>query len=123
MAGFLTKLRVEKLDNGQWRLLAPLHYESAVAGRIIQVPIGFETDFASVPRLPFMFWLLGDRGHAAAVVHDWLYRTELVSRSMADAVFREALESEVGFLSRWAMWAGVRIGGWAAYGDKHPDNA
>lgn len=120
---FLTKLRVEKQDNGRWLLLAPLDYKSALVYYIVHVPVGFDTDFASVPRLPLLFWLLGDRGHAAAVVHDYLYRTALVSRSLADAIFREALKSETGWLARWTMWAGVRVGGWTSYYEKHPDNA
>jgi len=32
------------------------------------MPEGFETDFASVPRWPLTFVLLGSYGHAAAVI-------------------------------------------------------
>jgi hypothetical protein len=122
MARFLTPLRVEK-KNGTWVLLDCLHYQSDAIERIIYVPRGFETDFASVPRLPLMFWLLGDRAQGAAVVHDFLYRSELVSRRLADAVFYEAARVEgVDLPSSWLFWLGVRVGGWAAYGGKHPDN-
>ena len=40
----------------------------------ITVPTGFFTDFASVPRMPFVFLLFGDVAHEAAVIHDYLYR-------------------------------------------------
>ena len=124
MAHFLGDLEVTK-RNGRWHLLAPLVYRSDIPGvGWVKVPSGFDTDFASVPRFPFMFWFLGDRGHAAAVVHDYLYRLALVSRAKADAVFEEALkaEGEMGWLGRQAMWFGVRIGGWASYDQRHPEN-
>ena len=54
-----------------WILLSPLSFEREGREPII-VPAGFKTDFASVLRLPFMFWLFGDTAHASAVVHDWL---------------------------------------------------
>lgn len=82
------------------------------------VPAGFETDFASIPRV---FWTLV--GHPAgqyaqaAVLHDWLYRTKAVPRAEADRIFREAMVVlQVPAWQRWAMWAAVRVAGWAAYG-------
>jgi hypothetical protein len=105
-------LRVELLpDRKTWRLLAPFSYLDPDHG-LIEVPAGFETDFASVPRWPLTFALLGSYGHAAAVIHDWLYTTGELSRADADRVFLNALRSSG--IARWrayAMWAGVRIGG------------
>lgn len=110
------------MEDGRWVLLTPLVYMSARIG-VVTIPSGFDTDFASVPRLPFMFWLLGDRANHAAVVHDYLYRTAMVSRSDADAVFVEAAEAEgVNWLARWTMWTGLRVGGWWAYDQRHPGN-
>lgn len=109
-SGFETTLRAEK-PNGRWVLLAPLVYTTKAGERIV-VPVGFDTDFASVPRLPFMFWFFGDRAHAAAVIHDYLYRLRDRSRAEADAIFLEAMEaSGIGFFSRMAMYYGVRAGG------------
>lgn len=122
MSHFITDLDVRKLTHdasadqrGSWRLLSPLVYSSDLAGTIT-VPSGFLTDFASVPRLPVTFLLAGDCGHAAAVIHDFLYTTHQVSRATADAVFREALRAggEPGWRA-WLMWAGVRIGGSRPY--------
>lgn len=115
---FLTALDVELVadtDPPIWRLLAPLRYDSAAAG-VITVPAGFETDFASVPRLPLVFLAAGDTCHRAAVIHDWLYSPPAkVSRKVADQVLREASEATgVSWWQRWLVWAGVRIcGAWA----------
>lgn len=81
------------------------------------MPADFETDFASVPRLPVVFDLVGAYGHAAAVLHDWLYRTCLLPREEADRVFFNALRSSgIARWCAWLMWGGVRIGGARRYG-------
>jgi hypothetical protein len=81
------------------------------------VPKGFVTNFASVPRIPIIYELAGDTASDAATVHDFLYSTHPVSRSMADAVLREA--SDVTAVPDWRrqlMWAGVRVFGWLYWG-------
>jgi hypothetical protein len=99
-------------DDGKWILTADLVYQSDVAKRTFTVPAGFQTDLASVPRLPLVFLLAGDCAREAAVVHDYLYSTHLVPRDVADAVLREASEvTGVPAWRRWLMWAGVRVGG------------
>jgi len=122
MSKFLNKLVVEELDDatdggrGTWRLTVPLLYQSDVASTIIAVPVGFETDFSSVPRIPLVYEAVGDIAHAAAVVHDYLYTTGDVPRSMADAIFKEAAQvSGVSGWRAWILWAGVRIGGASHY--------
>lgn len=80
------------------------------------MPAGVETDFASVPRIPIVFDLVGAYGHAAAVLHDQLYETGDLPRAAADRVFLNALRSSG--LARWRAWlmyAGVRIGGQLRY--------
>ena len=119
MSRFLTSLDMrdnEGIADGKWVLLAPLVYESDVAGRVITVPAGFPTDLASVPRLPVIYSLCGNVARRAAVLHDYLYTSGRESRSMADAVFKEA-SAVIGVpaLVRWLMWAGVRIGGGSHY--------
>lgn len=115
---FLSALRVEEIDEDNWRLLYPLIFYSAVLGREIVAPEGFVTDFASVPRAPFIYWFAGDTARKAAVIHDWLYRTdsETVTRAEADAVFAEAIEA-LGYwkIREWFMWAGVRLGGYWSF--------
>lgn len=119
---FLTPLRFEQTGPRRWVVLEDLVYRSAILGTI-KVPKGFVTDFASVPRLPFAYWLTGGRGNAAAVIHDYLYRCQRsggvkVSRSTADAVYYEALGAGTHAEPGWAatlMWAGVRTFGWLAW--------
>jgi hypothetical protein len=58
------------------RLLEPLEYHvgSAESGRVIVVPCGFETDFASIPfGVRNLFPALGRWGRPA-IIHDFLYR-------------------------------------------------
>lgn len=118
MSKFLTDLDVVLLsdsansDRGSWKLQNELIYQSDVAAQVFVVPAGFVTDFASVPRVPLAFDLVGDTAHAAATLHDWLYTTHPVSRDMADAVLQEAAKvSGVSPFKAWLMWAGVRMGG------------
>lgn len=113
MSGFLTKLRVEEIAPGTWRLLDELAYASA-SGLLVEVPAGFETDFASVPRLPLAYLLAGGIGDRAAVIHDYFYRTtpHTVTRAEADAIFHEALiAADVAPWRAYLMWLAVRLGG------------
>src|SRR5450830_1936662 len=115
MSQFLTKLEVRVADNtddGRWIVATPLIYQSDVAKQTFFVPRGFQTDMASVPRLPLVFLLAGDTSRSASVVHDYLYSSHTVSRKMADSVLREASAvTLVPAWRRWIMWAGVRLFG------------
>lgn len=116
MSKFHTSLRVEKISGDGWRLLSPLIYSSDVAQQVFIVPEGFETDFASVPRLPMAYLLAGDHGHWAAVIHDYLYSVQTLPRDKADDVFYEALlVSGEPKWRAWAMWAAVRAAGGFAW--------
>lgn len=95
-------------------LVEPLLYQHPLA--VIQVPKGFETDFASIPRI---FWRILpklDRHIRAAIVHDYLYYTNGVTRLEADAIF-EAGMADLGTATwkRWVMYYAVRIGGFFAW--------
>lgn len=106
-------LDVRLRSDGRWVLRRDFYFESRRIGRIV-VPVGFDTDFASVPRVPIVFWLTGDTSKKAAVIHDWLYRSQSVSRFMADLVLFEASSNEP-FWRRSVMWLGVRAFGWLAW--------
>ena len=118
MSKFLTSLRVEEIEDtshdgrGTWRLLEDLIYLSDVANRLIRVPAGFVTDYASVPRVPVAYLLAGDTCHPASVVHDYLYTCHAVSRDIADAVLQEAsIATGVPAWRAYVMWAAVRAAG------------
>lgn len=88
----------------------------------IEVPAGFETDLASVPRFPGVFLLLGGTARASSVLHDWLYSEKETTadgpprfrrdRSWCDRVFLAAMEAEgEPAWRRGVMWLGVRLFG------------
>lgn len=119
MSGFLSDLQIKMVgdeDPPRYRLISSLIYKSDLLNGTVEVPINFETDFASTPRLPLVYLLFGGVACKEAVVHDWLYTCASVPRSMADAVFKEACEVEgVPLWRRWSMWAAVRVFGGAHY--------
>ena len=85
-------------------------------GDLVEVPAGFVTDFASVPRP--LWWLYapwGRHGHAA-VLHDWGYYKQDRSRREYDGIFLEAMEVlGVRPFKRRMMWLAVRGPGWFAW--------
>ena len=117
MAAFRTPLKAQKLTESVWVLLAPLIYQSDRVAEMIVVPIGFHTDFASVPRVPIAFWLTGDTAHEGAVVHDYLYQTHRSgTRQRADAVFMEAMAAMgIVWWRQQIMYRAVRLFGWLAW--------
>jgi hypothetical protein len=78
----------------------------------VTVPVGFVTDFASIPR-PFWSMLRPDGDYAyAAVIHDYLYWTQSFSREKSDMIFKLAMEDfKIGSAEVGAIYAGVRAGG------------
>jgi hypothetical protein len=110
---------------GWWRLDVPFMYELPAAlgypaDEIVVVPAGFECDLDSVPRLPLAYWLAKGRTVAAAVVHDWLYKSgrlyrggPRVTRAAADRIFLAAMRDEgVAWRHRVLIYAAVRVAGW-----------
>ncbi len=120
-SSFRTPLYLEFQDDGIWRLTAPFEFASKETESIIRVPADFLTDFASVPQV---FWnILPPTGRygKAAVIHDWLYQTRnagthLCTRSEADSVLREGMDAlGIDQVTRWTIYTGIRVGGWAAW--------
>jgi len=69
----------------------PLRYRSGITGRLISVPRGFPTDFASL-RIGDLH--LRGKTDRPAVIHDWLYASGSVWKCVADVVFYEACRFE-----------------------------
>lgn len=120
-SSFRTPLRLEFLDDSRFSLTEPFEFMSLVTESVIRVPAGFVTDFASIPRGLWNMLPPTGRYGKAAVVHDWLYQTRdagthKVWRDEADAVLKEGMDAlGVGWLTRWTIYAGIRLGGWAAW--------
>ena len=108
---FTSPLRVEVVEDGRYRLTEELVYRTS-DGEIIRVPAGFETDFASVPRVPFIYALFGGKGTFAAVIHDYLCRAAKTfeERRRADEIFHEALLTQ-GFDEASALVFFVAVSG------------
>ncbi len=120
MSSFTSPLKIEPVDDNmtKWKLLEPFEFYIDEEGRRIyyKVPAGFITDFASVPKI---FWNIlppwGKYGKAA-VLHDYLYRTKLVSRKKADEIFLLSMKVlKVSFCKRYLMYLAVRIFGKKAW--------
>lgn len=113
MSQYLSDLHTCHITDRIRRLDAPLIYESDLVG-LVEVPAGFYTDFASVPRIPLVWYFYGNRAHKSAVIHDYLFCKDAipsVSWSMANRVFLEAMETggHNPFV-RYPMFWGVVIG-------------
>jgi hypothetical protein len=78
----------------------------------VDVPIGFVTDLASIPRA---FWsLLRPDGEYAypAIVHDYLYWTQKTTREAADQVLKFGMEDfAIDSATIATIYGAVRIGG------------
>lgn len=120
--GFYNSLDFREIGekNGRtiYKLDSPLIYVSVKNGTIT-IPKEFETDLASVPRVPIAYMAWGDKAHREAVLHDFLYRIDAnpdVTRAEADYLFKEAMISRGQPLRiYYPMWLGVRIGGGSSY--------
>jgi hypothetical protein len=82
----------------------------------VEVPTGFVTDFASIPRA---FWaLLPPDGLYTypAIIHDYLYWEQPVSKSEADLILRYAMEDfKVDKITIETIYNGVKFGGAGAW--------
>lgn len=122
-AAFPLPLHLERTGPGLAVLRQPFAFISPTLGRIV-VEAGFDTDYASVPRL---FWSLypPDGSYTpAAVIHDALYfyqcapagNPRWITRAEADRVFLEAMTAlGVPALRRRLLYTAVRAGGWLAW--------
>lgn len=120
--GRLSRLNARYLGDGRWQLELDLYYNHNSG--LITVPDGFVTDFDSVPRIPIAYLFTNGRAKASAVVHDFLYKTgklngKRITRKQADLIFYDAMAHEgLAWRHKALIYAGVRAGGWRAWG-KH----
>jgi hypothetical protein len=94
MSRFTDALAVSPLADGKtWVLIQPFGYEVGDLGMgdVVDVQIGFMTDFASIPRCLWLFLPRWGKYGNAAVIHDWLYWSQERSRTEADTIMFEAM--------------------------------
>jgi hypothetical protein len=107
------------LDEALVRVAAP--WVVKVDGETFTVPVGFESNLASVPRVPFAFWLFGDKARLAALFHDAGYTFSWKPRAWMDEAFSAvAKATKVAGWRAGLMWAAVRVAGGAHYGKAAP---
>ncbi len=127
MSSFTSPLMVSPLNDGRkWQLKRSFtyHIDSRYSNNKIEVPEGFITDFASIPRLLRLLIPKLGRYNKAAVIHDALYQGTVrinVTRQEADIIFLDAMEDlGVAKWKRTLMYWAVRIGGFLAWKGRSP---
>lgn len=143
-AGFRELIQTKRIagyDQGGrpiWELARPLFFWSRVWQCWLMVPAGFRTNYASVPRLPFVYWWYGERCWEEPALHDFAYTEHAIfkvafaddgsiasvvrveiNREQADDLFLEALQANPKTSGGMAdvMHRGVRLGGQSSWDD------
>lgn len=121
---FKSKLRTEAAHDEKGRvrdkLTQPLVFKSESLHRVIVIPEGFVTDYASIPWWARWAFPKMGRHRIAAVLHDYLYCVSNpytdINRERADELFLEAMLDEN--VTRWVanvMYKAVRAAGGSRY--------
>ena len=126
MSEFIKLIIVELLPGGRKvRLVESFSYDiGKKGGTTIEIPAGFVTDGASIPRI---FWfIIGSpmtgKYRAAAILHDFLYYTAKYPRKRCDEVFLEAMTVlNVNKVKRTIIFWAVRFFGDISW-DRHREN-
>jgi hypothetical protein len=116
---FTEELLVSPLPDGRtWVIRRDFGYDVGEegSGNTIDVPMGFKTDFASVPRLLWSVIPRWGKYGNAAVIHDFLYWEQDRTREESDRIFLEAMRVlKVSFMIRTLIYYAVRFFGWYAW--------
>lgn len=123
---FSCPLRVEfkRRDIGA-NVISEFSYTSAKEGAMgkyqitFTVPEGLYTDFASVPQIVWSVVCPIGRHTRAAVLHDYLYASQIITRKESDDIFWEAMVTDgCTAFEVIVMWGAVRLFGSFAW-NKH----
>jgi hypothetical protein len=103
-------------DGRQAVLVSDLRYRILETEFVVTVPAGFVTDFASTPRAIWAVIPPFGNYQRAAVIHDYLYWTQICTREQADLILRLAMfESGVKPFNREVIYRAVRKFGKSAW--------
>lgn len=113
-------LHLSRFKEPVYFLIKPIAWkpnqDQASSFQEVHVPIGFVTDFASIPRI---FWsLLRPDGVYTypAILHDYLYWTQTRARSVCDQIFRFAMQDfDIDSGTATLIYNAVRAGGVSAW--------
>lgn len=95
-----------------WIVKQPLVYRVGISRDSVVVPRGFVTDFASIPPVLQSLIQQNSANLLPAVVHDFLYWTQVCTRVQSDQLLKLAMiENRVATAQRVAIYAAVRAVG------------
>jgi hypothetical protein len=110
MNEYYKSIKVEKIDVRKFKLLEDIE----IFG--VKIPKGYITNGSSVPRI---FWFVLSpftEGFRAAIVHDYRYSHNGITRYQADKEFFHNLNKcEVNIIRRSIAFVAVRLFGWLAW--------
>ena len=119
MSRFTNILLVSPMADGKrWIIRSDFGYDIGEEGsdESINVPVGFITDFASIPRILWGVIPRWGRYGNAAVVHDYCYWSQTYTRKRSDEIFMEGMTVlQVSSLLRHIIYFAVRIFGCLAW--------
>ena len=111
-------------DGMHWIVRQPLVYRIGVSHDSITVPVGFVTDFASIPQALQAIIRANGPYILPAVVHDYLYWKQACTRQQADQILLLGMiENEVREIHRTAIHSAVTVAGGFAWSDNLRDRA
>jgi hypothetical protein len=116
------RLYVEKFKDPMWFLTKPVTWTPDPAQSVqfasVEVPSGFVSDFASIPKI---FWSILPRNGEylyAALIHDFLYWTQMRPKATADDIFRLAMQDfGISIIVINVIYEAVQLVGQAAWDD------
>jgi hypothetical protein len=113
---FPTPLKLQYVGFRTFEIVEPFTYQGK--NLCVTVPAGTTTDFASIPKVFHVVLDPFGQYARAAVVHDFLYRTQYYDRAIADGVLLEGMRrSGVPIWQYVSIYLSVRAFGWLSYYD------
>ncbi len=115
-------IQASREPDGRRKLLRELRLR--LNGELFVVPVGFVTDYSSVPWFArgLVRW---DRVDLAGIAHDLAYKTGTLGlggrplgRREADRIWRHVARTgqhHANLAQAWVCWAGLRVGGWIVW--------
>lgn len=109
------KIKTRRLSADKWEVIEAYRFYHEFIGWV-EIPVGFVTDYASVPFGVSLIIKKRGRHGTAAVIHDYLYFTQITTRYRADLIMLEIMQShKVSKWKRESIYLGLHIGAGPAW--------